>query len=487
MLRKLVGYAAYFAGATSLIRLLTFSVGMLGAKLKSRETFGDYNTYVLIYSYAQGFFIFGINQTIQRYAAGDETNRRRFAYLAYLLFAVLFVSTGFAGVGVGVLYDWSYSFAMFAIPWIVLWWWARYLYRSTLDAKGETKLTVLSSLGNSVFTLGFIALTDFEDSLIYGDFAAIAVAGIVAFAIIPRSVGLSFGELFRTEIPKGFLEEMFSFTRPIWAAGQVQTLGIQAQGFWTRGHLGAAMMGTYGFMNQLWHFAFIPMDVIGQAALPGLVQAKGERSKLYNELIRLCLVAFPLIAISVAAGIPLVLQILDWAFALVTERQSFLVKYPELPAMMILMSLSVPMRAVEIVANQYAISEGYKRAPLIVQIVSLTAMAISLYPLTMEYGIYGVILAGGVAEVAKAVAFIAVLWKRLRDNMRTTAVWAIFSTIGVGAAVVPVYMYQGHPSSWLAAFPAAAIYVVAMFVFRMITFNDFVRVVSAYRARKSGA
>ncbi len=487
MLRKLVGYAAYFAGATSLIRLLTFAVGMLGAKLKSRETFGDYNTYVLIYSYAQGFFIFGINQTIQRYAADDETNRRRFAYLAYVLFAVLLVATGFAGVGVGAFYDWSYSYAMFAIPWIVLWWWARYLYRSTLDARGETRLTILSSLSNSLVTLGFIALTDFEDSLIYGDFAAVAIAGIVAFIVIPQSVGLTFRELMKIEIPKGFIKEMIAFTRPIWAAGQVQTLGTQAQGFWTRGRLGAGMMGTYGFMNQLWHFAFIPMDTIGQAALPGLVQAKEERSKLYNELLRLCLVAFPVIAISVAAGIPLVLQILDWAFGLLAERESFLVKYPELPLMMILMSLSVPMRGVEIVANQYAVAEGHKRAPLKVQLISLAVMAACLIPLTSAYGIYGVIIAGGISELAKALAFIGVLWKPLRQNMKTTLIWSIFATIGVAGAAVPVYMYREHAFSWLSAFPAAAIYILAMFAFRLITPLDFVRMRNAWRERKQGA
>src|SRR5262245_3987531 len=132
-LERLVDYAAFMFGATSLIRLITFAVSMLGARTRPKDAFGDYGTYVLVYTICQGLFIFGANQTIQRFAARDEAARVRFARIALTLFgALLGVFTIAAIVAGSVSGRLWLSLSLFGTPFVVLWWWARYLARSQL-------------------------------------------------------------------------------------------------------------------------------------------------------------------------------------------------------------------------------------------------------------------------------------------------------------------------------------------------------------------
>lgn len=485
MLKKLVGYAAYMSGATSLIRILTFGVGMLGIKMKSKGQYGNYATYTLIYGIAQGVFIMGVNQVIQKYGADDALNRRRFGRLAYILFGVLLAICGVAFAAVGAAFgNWAVALGLVGVPFIVIWWWARYIYRTTLDARGEARLTILSSLSNSLLTLGFIVLTDFGDALIYADFLALVLSGLVSLYFLPRAAGATFAELMKTALPREWLNELFVFGRSLWVAGQIFAATDWIQGLWTRGRLGAEAMGAWGVMHQLSQFIYMPLDMIGHAALPGLVAEKDQRDVMYRELLRLCLLAFPLVALGVAAGIPLLLQVLDFAFSLGgVASEPLALKYPEVHILLLIGGIAMPVHAVEIVAGQYAIAEGYKNAPLKVQFVSLVAIVAILFPLSAYFGLYGVLIAAGLGEAAKAFAYVAILWKPFRRNMKSTLVYTVWSSLCTFAGAFPVFYYRHWKYNWVIAFPAMIAFFVGMVIFRLAHREDFKRAWRAFRSR----
>src|SRR5262245_7215871 len=98
MLRKLVGYAAYMFGASSLASLFTLGVTLLGMSTRPKEAFGDYALYILIYTTGQSLFVLGANASIQKFGAVNNENRIRFAKLSYLGFLILLAIFFTAGV-----------------------------------------------------------------------------------------------------------------------------------------------------------------------------------------------------------------------------------------------------------------------------------------------------------------------------------------------------------------------------------------------------
>jgi O-antigen/teichoic acid export membrane protein len=186
----------------------------------------------------------------------------------------------------------------------------------------------------------------------------------------------------------------------------------------------------------------------------------------------------------VAAGIPLLLQVLDFAFSLGgVASEPLALKYPEVHILLLIGGIAMPVHAVEIVAGQYAIAEGYKNAPLKVQFVSLVAIVAILFPLSAYFGLYGVLIAAGLGEAAKAFAYVAILWKPFRRNMKSTLVYTVWSSLCTFAGAFPVFYYRHWKYNWVIAFPAMIAFFVGMVIFRLAHREDFKRAWRAFRTR----
>jgi O-antigen/teichoic acid export membrane protein len=490
MLQKVVSYALFASAFTGGVRLLTFAVGMLAAHLKGKGAFGDYTTYVLVFGITQSIFINGCNQAIQKFGADDEEGRRRFALLAYITFFVTLLIGVLCFLATGLIFGkWALGLAFLAAPGGVLWWWARYLFRSTLNPKGETALTALSSLSNAFLILGFLKLTAYDDAIIYGDFAAYVVSGLAAFICIPIAVKATPWQILKTPLPRAWLAEIFKFSLPLWWAGQLFTVGGSAQGLITRGHpnLGTAPMAEYGVMGTLAQFIHHPIDIVGHAALPGLVLEKDKRDEMFRELLRLCLLAFPFLAISISAGVPLLMDIMDWAFQFVAHREQGLAdKYSGVYFLLLITALGTPGAAAEIVTGQYAIVQNRPDIALKAKAVSLGVILISLLPLTNYFGLAGVVFAGTVlGEFSQAFTYIYLLWGDYKQNMKTALVYTSISVLGSVLAALPVILFRDMQYPWLLAFVAMAIYVAVMWVFGLLHAEDFRRLFRVLKGRET--
>lgn len=481
MLRKLVGYAAYMFGANTFTALLNFAVSALGMVTRPKEAFGDYAIYMLVYEIGNGIFIFGANATIQRYAADSLENRQRFTKLVFLVFLGMSGVFGLAGFVVWRFIGLNYALALFGLPWVVTYWYGRYVVRSNLDAKREARLMVVASLANTVFQFLFLTLTDLRDALIYGDFLALLASGLMALVTLPAALGLSIRQIFQVPIPREFLKEAFRFTVPLWLAGQVFTLKVRLQSIWTTAFIGSKAMGALQGMQTMWQFAGKPMEYLGQASLPGLVSAKEDRDVLYRELLRFSVVSLTAVAIVVAAGIPFVFQVIDFVAELLGRTGvPMSEKYAEVPVLLLLPTLAVPFTAVEMVTNQYSVAVGKQRTVFYAQVVNVAVMAATLIPLAKHFGLIGVVIAGAIGELGNAGTFIVLLWKHRTDSMRTALVWSVLATAATAAALTPVYVYREIAFSWLLAAPALVIFGALMMLTRMLQVQDFKRVLKAF-------
>ena len=487
MLRKLVGYAAYMFGANTFTALLNFGVSALGMVTRPLEAFGDYAIYMLVYEIGTSVFINGANQAIQNHAADSEENRRRFAKLILIGFGLMLLVFGAAAVVVGAWLGTNFGLALIGLPWVVTYWYARYVVRSSLDAKREATLMVVASLSNTVFQFLFLTLTDFRDALIYGDFLALVVSGATALFILPKGAQASLKEIWKTPVPRSFVSEVFRFMIPLWLAGQVFTAKHKLQGVWTGSRIGSAAMGTLQGAVTFWNFASKPMEYLGQASLPGLVTAKEDRDILYREILRFSLVTLSIVGICVAGGIPLLFQLIDYASEMFGRSGPPMTeKFADVPEFIMLFALSVPFTAVEMVTNQYSVAVSRQKTVLYAQIANVAFIAVTMIPLAEAYGLWGVMISGTAGELANAGTFVVALYKDHRGSMRSALIWSIYTTLALVTALAPIFLYRHEPWAWVMTIPALLIFSVAMFACRLIQWQDFERLKRAWQARRGG-
>lgn len=485
VLRKLVGYAAYMFGANVFTALLTFAVTAFGMAARSKEAFGDYFTYMLVYEIGTGLLINGVNATIQRFAAENQDNRLRFTKLVFAAFVLLNLICVLVGLAAWQLFGLNLALGFLGIPWVVTNWYGRYIVRSTLDAKREARLMVIASLSSSVFRFLFLTFTDLRDAMIYGDFVALVVSGAAALIMLPRAVEAPLSQIMKVDLPKPFLAECFRFSVPLWFAGLVFTAKSRLQATWTRGRIGAKAMGALGGLQLFGMLYEKPMEFLGQASLPGLVSAKDQRDQLYRELLRFSIVVLGGIAVGVSAGVPLAFDIIDEVQKLFGQGEGalFTEKYAEVPQLMLIAALAMPFRAVEMVTNQYSVAVGRQRSVFYAQVTQLAVMTVTLVPLAEAYGLYGVVVAGVIGELANAFTFVVLLWKVRRDSMRSAAIWSLMAGLGAVAALAPAYHFRDWAYAWVMAFPAMALFAAMMFAIRLLQPADFGRVLKAFRNR----
>jgi O-antigen/teichoic acid export membrane protein len=489
VLRKLVGYAAYMFGANTFTALLNFAVSALGMVTRPKSAFGDYATYMLVYEIGNGMLIYGGNATIQRYAASSDESRQRFAKLVFLLFFVLLGVSALLAGGVGLALGEAglhTALGLLGIPWIVTHWYGRYLVRSRLDARREARLMMTASLSNTIFQFVFLTATDWRDALIYGDFLALIAAGVAALVLVPRSLGCSLRTILGTPLSRPELREALAFAGPLWLAGQVFTAKVRMSAIFTSTLIGSRAMGALQAMQTLWQFAGKPIEYLGQAALPGLVAAREDRDTLYKELLRFSLVLLPLVAIAVAGGIPLLLQLIDLAVATLKDApgEPLSVKYAEVPLLIMLPALAMPLTTLEMVSNQYSVALGRPRTVFYAQLVNVLVMLAALGPLSDAFGLVGVVATGALGDLFNGLVFVVVLRAERAQVMRTALRWSLSALLFTALALAPILLTRDRSWGWAVAFPAAALYVAGMFAARVMVPDDLRRVARAVRERR---
>lgn len=463
MLRRLLGYATYMLFAGALTSLLSFAVDAAGMITRPKEAYGDYHIYLLVITIGMALCIYGPNGTIQKFGAGNETNQRRLVALALRAFLGLNVVAILVAAGVYLIGRPALALGFVGVPWLVMYWWSRYIIRSRMEPKHEAPLLVAGSLSKTVFIGSFVAFSDYRDAMIYGDAIAVIVAGAFSIAMIPRAFGCKLSALWAEPVPRAFVLDLFRFTRPLWVGGQVFAASQEIIGIFTASILKAPAMGALGAMRQFWQFAYKPMDFLGQAALPGLVAEKKRRKELFNDVLRLCLVAFPLIGIGAAGMSPLLLKVL-----------SLDEKFAEVPTMMIIMAAGVPANAVHIVINQYAIAEGHPRFNLYSNVASVIAIGASIYPLAIAFDLDGVVAATWLGTTAGGAAVLAAMWTTHPAQMRTCIKLWLFSIASTLAGLAPIYLNRWAPDAWLWTAPAIAAYAIAVAVLGLVRWGDVV-------------
>ena len=472
-------------GANAFTALITFAISAAGMVSRSKEAFGDYTLYMAIYSVGQGFFIFGINACIQQWCAAAPVNRLRFTKIAYQLFAALLVVTGGFGAALGLFVSWNYGLGLIAIPFMVISWWARYIFRSTLDARKEAVIMMTLSLSNSAGRFFFLTFTDLRDALIYGDFVSVVIGGMTALAFLPRGIDSSFREIFATKVPASLVRDVLKFARPLWIAGIVFLINGSLQTVWTRAALGAAPLGAYGAYQQMWQFVAKPIEFISQATLPGLVRAGERREELFRDILRVCLVSLPMIALGVSIGSPLVFHLIDFISGLFGTSSDLMSKYAEVPLLMLLAVLSIPPTTVEMVLNQHSIAERRQSNVLYAQLVNVLVVAAAIYPLAKAFGVYGIVMSAVVGEVGNMLVYTYLL----RHSHPGPVRFALRNSALSFACALPIaylgYLFHDVPYSWALAFPAAALYVLGMFAVGLLLPSDVRRVIELVWRRQS--
>jgi O-antigen/teichoic acid export membrane protein len=463
VVERTVRYAAVMFGASTLFSLLNFAASVTSMVARSKDTYGDYATYVRIYTFSQGFLIFGVNQVVQRFSAADPERRKDFAAAALRGFALLALLCWTTGAVIASLGRVSVGLGVAAIPSTVVWWWSRYLIRTDLAGGREAFVTGVQSLLITVLQIVLVTTTTWDLALVVADFTAVLIGGLVGLQFIPRVVGAPLGALARRPLNGPLLREAFAFGRSYWVAGQLFALGDNATAGLIRSLLGPAAMGASAAAQQFWQFVLKPMEFLGQGALPMLVSApdRAAREKAYFDLMKLCLLVLPAVAVAATTGLPLLFELIDLIAQQVGyQGQPVTEKYAEVPRLIALMTLQTPAMTFVMVWNQYAVAIGEPKVSIGVQLASAGALLVSIAPLIGGFGLTGAYLAGALAAFASALVFPAMLGRRYPSETRRGVAWMVGATGATVAALAITRVWPPHLPSWLAAAPALVVYAV---------------------------
>ncbi|MFO0729277.1 MAG: hypothetical protein U1E65_36190 [Myxococcota bacterium] len=484
MIGRVVGYAAVMFGASAVTGLLNFLISVTGMVGRSKATYGEYMTYVMVYSTAQSFFMYGINGVVQKLAAGKQEERKIFCGLALRGFALLFTITTLIGLAVGFWWNPNYGLGVAGIALIVMNTWARYLVRTSLDASAEAILLGVPSVATASLQVLFVVLIPLEHGMIYGDFLAMVIAAGLGLWWLPKISGLSFGDLWRLRAPKALKEEALEVGRPLWLAGQIGAAGSYMSGLVTRAGLGAEALAAQGATQTFWQFAWKPIDLVAQGTLPALVDAKEERQRLYFDVLRMGFAVLPSLAVGVAIGMPLLFQVVDLiSHALGVGGPSLSEKYGEVNALLLIQAASMPLSAFTMVWNQYSIAVGEAKASLPMQIASASATLVALLALAGPLGLYGVYAAIFVGALASAIAWVALLGKRFPAEMKRGLVWLGVSQLAAGGALGLGAYALHHPYGWALSFLAVLGYLTVLLISGIIRLSDLRQAVAMVRRR----
>jgi len=481
---RIVGYAAVMFGASAFTGFLNFLISVTGMVGRSKATYGEYMTYVMVYSTAQSFFMYGINGVVQKLAAGKDYERQVFCALAFRGFLALFLVTTGLGLAVGVAWSPNIGLGIAGISLIVMNTWSRYLVRTKLDARAEALLLGVPSISTALLQVLFVVLIPFEHGLIYGDFLAMVIAAVLGLVWLPRIAGLSFSELWSLTMPAELKREALRVGRPLWLAGQIGAAGSYMGGIVTRAGLGGEALAVNGATQTFWQFAWKPIDLIAQGTLPALVEAKERRQELFFDVLRMAFAVLPSLGVGVAIGIPLLFQVIDLiVLRLGLSGPSLSEKYGDVQVLLLLQAASMPLAAFTMVWNQYSIAVGEAKAALPMQIASASATLVALLALTGPFGLYGVYVASFIGALASAVAWIFLLGRSHAAEMRRALGWLAISQVAAALALALGWYALGHRYGWALSFLAVSAYLGMLLLSGIVRPSDLMKGIGMVRAR----
>ena len=456
----------------ALTSLLSFAVDAMGMVTRPKESYGDYHIYVLILNIGVGLFISGPNGAIQKFGAGSLKQQKLLVSMILRIFVCLLGLTIVLGLASGFIWRWNIACALFGVPWLVIFWMSRYIVRSRLEPKYEAWLLAIGSLSKTIFIGSFLAFSDHPDAMIYGDVIALLFAGAFGVFVLHKSFDESLLSIMRMSVPREFLKEFFLFVRPLWLGGQVFLASQEFVGLFTTGvpWLGRTAMASMGVLRAFWQVTFKPMDFLSQAALPGLIMEKEGREDLFRDLLRLSLLLFTALGLFTASVGGLLLEL----FSL---RQ----KYIEVPAMMMIQSVSVPIYVVHMALSQYTIAEDYPRFTLYANITSVLGIALCIYPLTLWFGLNGLVVSSSIGVFCSTSSFLYCLRKTNPAEVRLSIMLGLRTFFIVIISLIPVYFYRWADNNWQMVIPAMMMFIALSLFAGLWSFTDVVRGVRLVR------
>ena len=223
-------------------------------------------------------------------------------------------------------------------------------------------------------------------------------------------------------------------------------------------------MASMGVLRAFWQVTFKPMDFLSQAALPGLIMEKEGREDLFRDLLRLSLILFSALGLFTAGVGGLLLEL----FSL---RQ----KYIEVPAMMMIQSVSVPIYVVHMALSQYTIAEDYPRFTLYANITSVVGIALCIYPLTLWFGLNGLVVSSSIGVFCSTSSFLYCLRKTNPAEVKLSIVLGLRAFFIVIISLTPVYLYRWTDNNWQMVVPAMIMFTTLSLFAGLWSFADVVR------------
>ena len=308
MLRKLLAYTAGAFVTQTITGLLSYFAELSVADALSKEEFGAYRHFLLVYSLAAGPFVVGADHALVTFVNRRAENYAPFVRL--LLSYALALTLAFA-VAASILrshVEASTAWALAVTGPFVFGQLGYILFRARLRLRYEFALLLGQSL---VWSLGSLVLIRFyrhELLPIALASASFLIVALVMAAIFRRDATAGGAALltFRPFAPD--YEDFWRSYRPLWFAGIAFLANTQIVGLLIDRKLGKAELAMWGLVNSMMLFIQKPVQMVQRAALPVFSSEKGDILHGFRQLVRLNLLVFPLLAIAVLGAYPLVLR-----------------------------------------------------------------------------------------------------------------------------------------------------------------------------------
>lgn len=456
MFRKIATYGLSIYAATLLSSAISFAVTMVVARHISKESLGTYGFYITIYSLFGMIFGSGLNQSLVKFLGNKAEDRHELHRLVLALCGMLaLVFWPAAAVAFWMRSDvWGWGLA--AIPFFAISLFASSSFRAEFAKGKELGLRMSISLLNSTLTLAFVYLAVRpEIAPIRGDFLSITIPALFIAVYFARiSDGWSPFRLWAT-LRGNTASRLFHFAVPLAIAGLAFILYSNASSMLIRAFVGLEALGEYYFALQLMFLLEKPMQILANLVLAGFSNEPDISVKDHRRLVTFNLSVFPLIAIGLGFGGPMILAVADIILGPV-GGSPLAVKYASASIYVSLFALAVPARCVEFLVSSLAIARGM---PQVNRNTHVTTACIGLPILALLVWMFGPWGAAAMPLVYQVI-FLSIQARQLRAVMpeiiASTSRAAIVGTVLAGSALA-VSAWTG---SVLLFFPCAAAYVI---------------------------
>ena len=158
-------------------------------------------------------------------------------------------------------------------------------------------------------------------------------------------------------------------------------------------------------------------------------------------------------------------------------------KYGEVPTLLYVMAIGLPWGCFSMVWNQYAIAQGHPRAQLWAQSANAMAVLASLYPLSHAYGLFGVLAAGVLGQIAAAIMYAVRMRSLFPEEVALGSRLTLVTALAHGAVLFGAHRYHDASFSWALCLIALPLFGVGILIGGVLRPEDFRRTWRAIRSR----